>query len=341
MANRSSVSRMGVIAFALAISAGMHVALITFLTPTINADRKTLEKSFEVSLVQISLSGDAPLKSQQAPDVPVKARVDKKVEAAAPKSAVRIPAQNKSNFANEIVAPSAPRSTDQDTAAAGAIKTPGTPASTGPTLPASATLIFVKATDGAPASDGQNALTISWKLEGDRYSAIIENPSNSEIFTSTGLLKSEGLKPDSFTIRTEQVQRDVKVDWEQRVFQQGRPENASETVPTGLQDQASILFELALMLQNPSYQPKGSGNFIPIATGKNMENFSATNAGEDTVKTPLGEIETFSVKRNLTFDINAKEWQAWFSPANQWLPVRLQYTDQKNETVNWVIQSIQ
>ena len=95
--------------------------------------------------------------------------------------------------------------------------------------------------------------------------------------------------------------------------------------PTGLQDPASLLIQLAYgFIQDPSRLKAGTLIELPVATTRKMDTMVFEVQPEETLDTPVGRIKAVRVKpRHALLEKGNAPADIWFAPELQYLPVRI------------------
>lgn len=175
---------------------------------------------------------------------------------------------------------------------------------------------------------------VEWVRQGSKYQVHVDAivgpsfaPLGSQRWTSEGYITKDGLVPERFESINKLL---IKTNPPKVV----RFTDATVVLPTGeefeklpdVQDPASHYIQIAyhLILDNSPLTP---GNLIgvPMAWTKKQEMVVYSVAGEETIRTPLGEIPTFKlVPMNVT-NVKGGEVLAeiWIAPQLQYLPIRM------------------
>ncbi len=106
-------------------------------------------------------------------------------------------------------------------------------------------------------------------------------------------------------------------------------------IAAGTQDKLSYQLQLMLDLQ------AGLTTFeYPVADGGTLKQYRFTLLGEETLKTPMGEIETVQLKRERAADSKRKT-TIWFARSLYYLPVKIKQGKSDDEFVTLVIRKIE
>lgn len=250
---------------------------------------------------------------------------------------------------------SAPQEEDKPTQLAQAASEPEAPASTPPVVPvveaASApaqaepqptgpAFVWPKATRVTYSMEGNyrgpiyGQASVEWVRQEMRYQVRVEAsvgpsfaPLGSWKLISEGDIKPEGLSPTRYQnadklLFKSRAPRTIEFEAEEVVLPSGT------RVPRlpGMQDPASQFIQLAYrFIMNPSLLKVGNTIEMPMVWLKKTETLAYDVINEETLKTPMGEMETFHVKprRMVAESGNTISAEIWFAPGLQYLPVRI------------------
>jgi hypothetical protein len=249
---------------------------------------------------------------------------------------------------------SAPQEQDHLTVVAEAASEPEAGAST-PTVPpaeAASTPAAPAAEPGGPPFIWPKATRVTYAMEGNyrgpiygqasvewvrqemRYQVRIEAsvgpsfaPLGSWKLISEGDIKPEGLSPNRYQntdrlLFKSRAPRTIEFESEEVVL----PSGTRVARLPGMQDPASQFIQLAYrFIMNPSLLQVGNTIEMPLVWLKRTETLAYDVINEETLKTPMGEMETFHVKpRNLKAESgNTISAEIWFAPGLQYLPIRI------------------
>ncbi len=106
-------------------------------------------------------------------------------------------------------------------------------------------------------------------------------------------------------------------------------------ISPGTQDKLSYQLQLMLDLQ------AGLTQFdYPVADGGTLKAYRFTLLGEETIKTPMGKIETIKIKRERAADSKRKT-TIWFAKSLRYLPVRIKQGKSDKEFVTLEIKKVE
>jgi Protein of unknown function (DUF3108) len=175
---------------------------------------------------------------------------------------------------------------------------------------------------------------VEWVRQGSKYQVHVDAilgpsfaPLGSQRWTSEGYITKDGLVPERFESINKLL---IKTNPPKVV----RFTDATVVLPNGdefnklpgVQDPASHYIQIAyhLILDN---SPLTTGNLIgvPMVWTKKQEMIIYNVEGEETIKTPLGEIPTFKLKPMNVTNVKGGDVLAeiWIAPQLQYLPIRM------------------
>jgi hypothetical protein len=141
-------------------------------------------------------------------------------------------------------------------------------------------------------------------------------------YTSHGAVTSHGLQPESFEFVRERrdkiEQASAQFDWKEMTITLGTPDHR-RTIPLkpGAQDLMSFAWQLAQMPLKPGVVR------MPITNGKNLDDYTLKIGAHETVKTPLGDIDTIPVRQVPA--PGEESLEVWLAPQYRYLPVKVQF----------------
>ncbi len=139
---------------------------------------------------------------------------------------------------------------------------------------------------------------------------------------SRGRVTENGLRPESFSETGRKGgRREAKFDWSamQLTLTRGK-EKSVEELPPGTLDQASFPFSFAFE------PPKAERFSTHVTDGKRLKEYEYRLVGRETLKTPMGKIETLHYEKVRDKD-DKRGFDVWLSVEHHYLPVRLRYTE--------------
>ncbi|HET7633775.1 MAG TPA: DUF3108 domain-containing protein [Burkholderiales bacterium] len=175
-----------------------------------------------------------------------------------------------------------------------------------------------------------------WKVNGSRYqlTSVAQTVGLAAViryrlsYTSHGTVTSHGLRPQSFDFvrerRSDIEQAHAQFDWQRMTITLGTPDKR-RTIPLkrGAQDLMSFAWQLAQMPLKPGVI------HMPITNGKNLDNYALKIGAHETVKTPLGDIDTIPVRQVPA--PGEESLEVWLAPQYRYLPVKVQFFGRDGE----------
>lgn len=179
----------------------------------------------------------------------------------------------------------------------------------------------------------QGEATVEWLREGDRYQVHVDaivGPSFAPIgswrLSSEGFIQAEGLAPRRYENANRLFIRGTRTRATTMGSDEVQLSNGNrQGRPTGLQDPASLLIQLAYgFIQDPSRLKAGTLIELPVATTRKMDTMVFEVQPEETLDTPVGRIKAVRVKpRHALLEKGNAPADIWFAPELQYLPVRI------------------
>ena len=168
-----------------------------------------------------------------------------------------------------------------------------------------------------------------WQHDGQRYHARQELSIlllGARTQTSTGTLGPTGLQPERFGDRA-RSEKAAHFDYaQQRVtFSANAPD---APLAAGTQDRLSVFVQLgALLAAAPENYPPGTRIRLQTAGTSDVDAWTFTVEGEETLELPVGSLRTLRLQR-LPRQDHAYDQQAqlWLAPALGYLPARIRLT---------------
>ncbi len=169
-----------------------------------------------------------------------------------------------------------------------------------------------------------------WNVNGNRYqlTSVAHTVGLAALvryrlsYTSHGTVTPHGLQPQSFDFvrerHSEIEQAHAQFDWKRMTITLSTPDNR-RTIPLkpGAQDLMSFAWQLAQMPLKPGMI------HMPITNGKNLDDYALRIGAHETVKTPLGDIDTIPVRQVPT--PGEESLEVWLAPQYRYLPVKVQF----------------
>ena len=220
-----------------------------------------------------------------------------------------------------------------------------TPQTTSPTLP----LVDLPPpiVEGAPVAELPRRVSISydattsiadgvahysWKRDGEQYtfeSTIQASGFFVNMFAGTitqqssGAVTTIGIAPRRFSIRRGDKPPEIaEFDSSMGKVRLSRESETRELdMPPKLQDTQSFLFQLAV--EAPKLRTAADRVEIWVTNARGLNRYVFKKAGESTIETKLGSVETIHLIRE-TAEVR-DTYEAWLSPKHHYLPVKLKF----------------
>ncbi|MBI4005385.1 MAG: DUF3108 domain-containing protein [Gammaproteobacteria bacterium] len=128
----------------------------------------------------------------------------------------------------------------------------------------------------------------------------------------------------------------IHFDWENNlIINRVNDRTRKMQLESGVLDK--LLYQYAIMrdLQN-GYFP---GSYT-IADGGKMKTYNFEQLGEETIYTPLGDLHTIKVLRYKPDDSTQNKLIFWCAPGFQYLPVKIEQTEEDGQIITAVIESL-
>ena len=176
---------------------------------------------------------------------------------------------------------------------------------------------------------------ILWQHDGSNYEARMEVSAflvGARVRTSTGKIGSEGLLPIRFAdkFRSEQAAH-FERDKNKVTFSANTPD---VPLQAGLQDQLSVLFQLAAMLGGaPAKFPAGAEFVFETIGPRAPETWVIRVNGEELLNLPGGQKASLKVTRAPRREYD-QTTELWLAPEFGYLPVRIKITDKNGDFVD-------
>jgi hypothetical protein len=152
---------------------------------------------------------------------------------------------------------------------------------------------------------------------------------------SRGVVTDGGLRPERFeeTGRKDGT-RMAKFDWTtgELTLVDGKSAR-TVALPRGTLDQTSLAYAL-------TFQPAASGGFdVYVTDGRGVKQYRYREIGEETLKTPLGELKTRHFEKVRDPD-DKRGFEFWVATDRHLLPVKLRYVEKNGDTFESIITGI-
>ncbi|KAF1047708.1 MAG: hypothetical protein GAK35_00523 [Herbaspirillum frisingense] len=177
--------------------------------------------------------------------------------------------------------------------------------------------------------------TLDWKTDGKSYR--LDGKAEDFLFTflnfsSNGAIDDFGVSPELYTekrMRKSATNTHFNRDRNTISFS-----SSTESYPRngGEQDRASLIWQLAAIGRGDAgkYKP-GAVIDLFVAGVRDGEVWRIQVLGEENVKLPIGELQTWHVVRMPKPGSYDQRIDIWLAPQHEWYPVRLRYTDPRQD----------
>jgi hypothetical protein len=152
---------------------------------------------------------------------------------------------------------------------------------------------------------------------------------------SSGAVIDSGLRPERFEETGRRGgTRAAKFDWAAgQLMLIDKAGTRTLPLPPGTLDLASLAYALA-------FRPATGGELkVHVTDGRRIKQYRYREVGEETLKTPLGEIKTRHFEKARDPD-DKRGFEFWLATDRHLLPVKLRYVEKNGEAFDSVITSI-
>jgi hypothetical protein len=152
---------------------------------------------------------------------------------------------------------------------------------------------------------------------------------------SRGLLTANGLRPQRFEeINSRKPTRAADFDWDAGQVKLTDGEKI-ETVPLSANtfDPTSLPYAFAFAQANQESMK------VFVADGKRLTDYEYRIIGKDTLKTPLGDLESLHFQKVQVGD-DKRGLEFWLSADHHFLPVKIRFVEKNGTTVDSTVTSI-
>ena len=179
--------------------------------------------------------------------------------------------------------------------------------------------------------DGQRYLVVSESTP-KGIAALFINDVRRE---SRGAVTATGLRPEHFEETGRKGgTRMAKFDWAAGVLTLVNGKSArTVALPQGTLDQASLAYALAFR------SAVGAGFNVHVTDGRGVKQYRYREVGEETLKTPLGELRTRRFEKVRDPD-DKRGFEFWLATDRHLLPVKLRYLEKNGDEFDSIITGI-
>ncbi|MFZ4287207.1 DUF3108 domain-containing protein [Variovorax sp. HJSM1_2] len=176
---------------------------------------------------------------------------------------------------------------------------------------------------------------VLWQHDGSHYTlknTVSAFLIGSRTWSSEGDITPEGLAPRRFSDNwRKELAAHFERDKGRVIFSANTPE---APLLSGAQDRMSLLMQLSAMFAGASANyPPATTISMQIIGPRDAEVWLFTVNGPETLSLPNGQIDTLKVSRNPRKEFD-QTVEVWFSPSQQYLPVRLKITQANGDYVD-------
>ncbi len=180
-----------------------------------------------------------------------------------------------------------------------------------------------------------------WLQDGQTYDARMEFSAffvGSRVRTSSGTITTRGLEPRRFSDKwRRELAAHFERDKERVSFSANTP---AAPLPPDAQDQLSVLLQLAsLAAGDPVKFSAGAVITLPVVGPRDLDSWSFTLLGHETLYLPTGQTETLKLQRNPRKPFDQKV-EAWLAPSLSYMPVRVRLTQPNGDFMDQQLRSV-
>lgn len=211
-------------------------------------------------------------------------------------------------------------------------------------LPPSADLSYAIKVRQHGLTLGGEAL-IAWRAADGKYSIVGESRAGilGKVLDSRseGEVDGFGLAPAQFyekRFRKDPTTTTFKRDSKTIVFSE-----SSESYPLkgGEQDRTSVPWQLIAVARGAQekFAPGSEWSFF-VAGRRDAERWSFKVINNETIHTPLGDVDTVHLVKAPPPDAQGQQVDIWLAPSLEWYPVRLRFVDNDGDTIEQTLEKI-
>jgi hypothetical protein len=182
---------------------------------------------------------------------------------------------------------------------------------------------------------------ISWKHQDNSYQ--LRHEIQAFVFgkrsqTSVGQMGASGLLPTRFG---DQFRQDQAAHFDRAkgllIYSANTP---SQAIEAGAQDRVSLFVQLAAaMAGTPALRTEGQQLSFQVVSAKQAEVWTFAVLGTETIKLPLGEIDSLRLQRLPRKEYDQKI-DIWLSPVHGFLPARIRVILANGDVIEETLQSV-
>jgi hypothetical protein len=234
------------------------------------------------------------------------------------------------------------------TAASTAIAAPAAPAKPAPkakiSFPPSADLSYsIQAKQKGMPIEGDAVMR--WNISGNAFS--VSNEARAMLIgkildtKSEGSIDASGLAPTSITEK--RFRRPATTTSFDRSENRITFSSSDEQYPIqgGEQDRNSVIWQLAGVARGmPKKFKKGFVWKVVVAGQRDADEWVFKVVGQDTIRTPLGELKSLHVQRVPAPDSKDQLLDIWLAPTLEWYPIRVRYSEDSGDYIEQTLQEL-
>lgn len=185
-----------------------------------------------------------------------------------------------------------------------------------------------------------------WQIDGGHYTLAAEGEvtglaglfvRKKLVQRSSGSIGPLGLMPEQYEMQHISGKKEIlRFDYQANLVESTRMDSRHGTrtlelpLMPGVQDPLSAIYQLAMAALD------GRDGLIVAASSKKVKGYPYRMLGKESLRTPLGELDTLHVVRDGDTEKNAIH--LWLSPVHHSLPVKIAYRDEDDR--EWVLEAV-
>ncbi len=210
-------------------------------------------------------------------------------------------------------------------------------------LPVSARYVYQTTDTRFPAVTGKTI--VNWRFEEDRsyLASLVTTVFGVTLLEldSTGHVQRFGLAPERYTEKT--IGRSAwatNFDWTTHRVTFSTKTHERE-LREGIQDRLSFQFQLMALGQRllNRFRP-GSSVVLAVGARDDVTTYRFIVVGNERLETGAGEFDTVKLERPKGVDGSDSRIEVWLAPSAAWLPVKLRFTDRRDQVTENVLAEI-
>jgi hypothetical protein len=198
----------------------------------------------------------------------------------------------------------------------------------------------------AKGSEFSGTSEVAWRRDGASYQVSAETFLNALIArvavmrsTSEGAVTEDGIVPRRMLEkRMGRAETATHFDLEGKRITFSRSER-NVPLAVGAQDRASLPFQLAGIARADSAQ-LSAGVEIQVGSERDASPYAFVVAGEETIDTPMGRVETWRLTRAPRAGSYSARLDIWLAPQHGWMPVQVRSMEANGAVTTQTIRKI-